>query len=61
MPTKTVVWHQPTDQMIVLDHPSQIGDLVSKLIGKPPESSLEVIPKEFHVFPDVPYHTLQGV
>lgn len=58
METKTLVWHAPTDRHVVLDHPSQVSDFVAQMLGKPPETSVEVIPPEFHVF-DVPYHSLQ--
>ena len=58
METKTIVWHAPTDRHAVLDHPSQVSDFVNEVMGRPVEATIEVIPKEFHVFPDVPYHAL---
>lgn len=58
MQTKTIVWHAPSDQHVVVDHPSQVSDFVNSMLGRAPESSVEVIPAEFHVFPDVPYHAI---
>ena len=60
MNTKTIVWHEPTDKHVIVDHPSQVSDFVTQILGKPVESSVQVIPKEFHVFTDVPYHAIQG-
>lgn len=52
--TKTLVWHEPTDSHAVFDHPSQVHEFVNNLLGRPTDASVEVIPKEFHIF-DVPY------
>lgn len=61
IPTKTVVWHEPSDKYFVVDDVSQVGDIISKVLGKAPESSIEVIPKEFHVMSHIPYHAMGGM
>lgn len=60
-PTKIIVWHVPTDKHIVCDEPSQVSDFVNSILGRPSEGSVEVIPKDFHVYNDVPYHALGAV
>lgn len=57
-PTRTVVWHEPTDRHAIVDHPSQISDFVNELLGRPSDASIEVIPKEFYIFDNVPHHSI---
>lgn len=52
---KVVVYHEPTGQHVVLDHESQISDYVNSLLGRPPDASIEVIPKEFQIFSGIPH------
>lgn len=60
MNTKTIVWHEPTDRHAIVDHPSQVSDFVNEVMGRPNEASVDVIPKEFHVFSDIPHYAMQG-
>ena len=58
MANRTLVWHEPTNEHVILDHPSQISDYVNAKLGRPPESSVEVIPKEFFIYDGIPHFEL---
>lgn len=52
----TVVWHEPTDSFAVCTCPSMIATFVNDLLGRPGDTNVEVIPKEFHVMSGIPLY-----